>query len=115
MHYGYAQALRARTQQAVQRPIRARQSLDEWTKALAARANEAANDPRPALNVLVLGLAARSLLAEDRPTLAFEVAERGQEIAAAALFGDVGGVGRDARPGRSVHGAGSSRRGDSHA
>jgi tetratricopeptide (TPR) repeat protein len=85
--YGYAQALRARTQQAVQRPIRAGQSLNEWAKALTARADEAAADPRPALRVLVLGLAARSLLAEERPTLALDVATRGQEAAAAHFSG----------------------------
>jgi tetratricopeptide (TPR) repeat protein len=85
--YGYAQTLRARTQQAVQRPIRARQSLDEWTKTLAARAEEATADSRPALRVLVLGVAARSLLVEGRPTLALAVAERGQETAAAHYSG----------------------------
>ncbi len=87
MYFGIAQALRARTQQAVQRPIRARQSLDEWAKVLAVRANEAAADPRPGVRVLVLGLAARSLLAEDRPTLALEVATAGLETAALHFSG----------------------------
>jgi tetratricopeptide (TPR) repeat protein len=81
VQYGYTQTLRARTQQAMQRPIRASQSLTEWTQVLAARADEAASDPRPALRVLVLGLAARSLLADDRPALALEVAEQGQATA----------------------------------
>jgi tetratricopeptide (TPR) repeat protein len=85
--YGYAQTLRARNQQAIQRPIRARQSLDEWTKVLAARAGEAADDPRPGLGVLALGLAARSLLVEDRPALALSAADREQEIAAAHYSG----------------------------
>ncbi len=85
--YGYAQTLRARTQQAIQRPIRARQALDEWTKVLTARAQEAIDDPRPALGVLVLGLAARSLLAEDRPALALATADREQEITAAHYSG----------------------------
>jgi tetratricopeptide (TPR) repeat protein len=81
VQYGYTQALRARTQQAMQRPIRASQSLTEWTQVLAARSDEAASDPRPALRALVLGLAARSLLADDRPALALEVAEQSQAAA----------------------------------
>jgi tetratricopeptide (TPR) repeat protein len=67
----------------MERPIRALQSLNEWIAYLAARANEAANDPRPALAALVLGLAVRSLLAEDRPTLALQAAECGQRQTAA--------------------------------
>lgn len=78
---GYAEAMRARTQQAIQRPIRASQSVLEWAALLAKRADEALADPRPAIRVLVLGLAARSLLAEDRPALALSVAE--QELAVA--------------------------------
>lgn len=80
---GYVQALRARTQQAMDRPIRARQSVSEWAHALASRADEAASDPRPAVRVLALGLAARSLLADGRPVLALEVAEQAQAEAAA--------------------------------
>lgn len=75
---GTVQALRARTQQAMERPIRARQSVAEWAHALASRADEAASDPRPAVRVLALGLAARSLLADGRPVLALEAAERAQ-------------------------------------
>jgi tetratricopeptide (TPR) repeat protein len=86
-HYGYIQALRARAQQAVQRPIRAKQALEEWTKVLAARVNEAVADPRPALGALALGLAARSLLVEDRPALALAAAERGQDHATAHYAG----------------------------
>jgi tetratricopeptide (TPR) repeat protein len=74
--YGYTQALRARTQQAMERPIRARQSLDEWIKVLAARLEEAISDARPALSVLGLGLAVRSLLAENRAAEALPIAER---------------------------------------
>lgn len=73
--YGYAQALRARTQIAMERPIRAGQSLSEWTQTLTARMSEAASDPDPALRALAFGLAARSLLADGRPTLALEVAQ----------------------------------------
>jgi len=73
--YGYAQAVRARTQKLAQRPIRARQSLSEWARALAARRDEAVADPRPALRTLALGLAVRSLLAEGRPALAQPLAE----------------------------------------
>ncbi|GAB4414186.1 MAG: hypothetical protein Kow00106_09220 [Anaerolineae bacterium] len=80
---GYVQALRARTQQAMERPIRARQSVSEWAHALASRADEAASDARPAVRVLALGLAVRSLLADGRPVLALEVAERAQAEAAA--------------------------------
>jgi tetratricopeptide (TPR) repeat protein len=80
---GYVQALRARTQQAMERPIRARQSVSEWAHALASRADEAVSDPRPAVRLLALGLAARSLLADGRPVLALEVAERAQAEAAA--------------------------------
>jgi len=82
---GYVQALRARTQQAKERPIRARQSLGEWVHALAVRAAEAVADERPALRALALGLAVRSLLAEGRPALALELAERAQADAAAHL------------------------------
>jgi len=80
---GYAQAIRARTQQAIQRPIRAGQSLMEWAHLLANRGPEAVNDPRTGLQVLVLGLAVRSLIAENRPALALEVAERGLKVAEA--------------------------------
>ncbi len=73
---GVVQALRARTQQAMERPIRAGQSLDEWAHLLATRAEDAAADPRRALRVLVLGLATRSLLVEGRPALALEAAEQ---------------------------------------
>lgn len=83
VHLGYVQALRARTQQAMDRPIRARQSVTEWAHALASRADEAASDPRPAVRVLALGLAVRSLLADGRPALALEVAERAQAEASA--------------------------------
>ncbi|MBN1202886.1 MAG: tetratricopeptide repeat protein [Anaerolineae bacterium] len=78
---GYAQAIRARTQQAMQRPIRASQSMHEWLKLLASRADDAVRDPRPAVRVLVLGLAARSLLANERPALAITAAERGLHTA----------------------------------
>ncbi|MCL4238675.1 MAG: tetratricopeptide repeat protein [Anaerolineae bacterium] len=84
---GYVQALRARTQQAMERPIRARQSLSEWARALASRAAEAFADERPALRALALGLAVRSLLAEGRPALALELAERAQTDTAAHLPG----------------------------
>ena len=73
--YGYAQALRARTQIAMERPIRARQSLDEWMQTLAARMSEATVDPDPALQTLAMGLAARSLLADGRPSIALEIAQ----------------------------------------
>ena len=73
--YGYAQAVRARTQKLAQRPIRARQSLSEWARTLTARRDEAVADPRPALRTLALGLAVRSLLAEGRPALAQALAE----------------------------------------
>ena len=76
VQYGYTQMLRARTQQAIQRPIRAGQTLGEWTRVLMSRAEDALTDPRPALRVLVLGLATRSLLAEGRPALAFPLAEQ---------------------------------------
>ena len=79
--YGYAQAVRARTQQAMERPIRAQASIMEWAQMLAARATEAVEDGRPALRTLVLGLAARSLLAENRPALALDVAERNHALA----------------------------------
>ncbi|MEW6578363.1 MAG: tetratricopeptide repeat protein, partial [Chloroflexota bacterium] len=82
---GCVQALRARTQQAMERPIRARQSLSEWARALASRAAEAVADERPALRALALGLAVRSLLAEGRPALALELAERAQADASAHL------------------------------
>lgn len=82
VQYGYSQALRARTQQAIQRPIRAGQTLNEWTRALLTRAGDVSRDPRPALRVLLLGLATRSLLAEGRPALAFPLAE--QSVAAAS-------------------------------
>ena len=59
--YGMAQVLRARVQVASQRPIRARQSLAEWTRLLAARGDEAVRDARPGLRLLALGLAVRSL------------------------------------------------------
>lgn len=84
---GYVQALRARTQQAMERPIRARQSLSEWARALAVRAAEAVADERPALRALALGLAVRSLLAEGRPALALELAEQAQADTAAHLPG----------------------------
>ncbi|HMM28634.1 MAG TPA: tetratricopeptide repeat protein [Aggregatilineaceae bacterium] len=80
--YGYAQALRARTQIAMERPIRARQSLDEWAHALATRAAEAAADPDPGLRLLALGLAARSLLADGRPALALDLAQAEAGLAA---------------------------------
>ncbi|MCZ7541118.1 MAG: tetratricopeptide repeat protein [Anaerolineae bacterium] len=84
---GYVQALRARTQQMMERPIRARQSLSEWARALASRAAEVFADERPALRTLALGLAVRSLLAEGRPALALELAERAQADTAAHLPG----------------------------
>lgn len=87
--YGYAQALRARTQIAMERPIRARQSMAEWEQVLAARANEAAADPDPALQTLVLGLAARSLLADERPSLALEIAQREVEVTRQHYAGDL--------------------------
>ncbi len=77
--YGYAQAVRARTQKLAQRPIRARQSLAEWIRTLTARRDEAVADPRPALHTLALGLTVRSLLAERRPTLALPLAEANAE------------------------------------
>ena len=80
--YGYAQALRARTQLVMERPIRANQSLDEWTQTLAARMSEAVVDPNPALRALAIGLAARSLLADNRPTLALEVAQIAADLTA---------------------------------
>ena len=79
--YGYAQVLRARTQQAMQRPIRAEQSVLEWARVLTANGERAANADEPALPLLALGLAVRSLLAEDRPSLAVELAERAQALA----------------------------------
>jgi len=80
--YGYAQAIRARTQQAMDRPIRAQFSIAEWAQMLSVRAAEALADPRPAIRTLLLGLAARSLLADNRPALALEIAERNQALAA---------------------------------
>ncbi len=84
---GYVQALRARTQQVMERPIRARQSLGEWAHALASRAAEATVDERPGLRALALGLAVRSLLADGRPALALEIAERAQADTSAHLPG----------------------------
>lgn len=78
---GLVQAVRARTQQANQRPIRASQSVMEWVRLLAANAEDTAEDPRPAIRVLALGLAARSLLAENRPALAERIAQRSLETA----------------------------------
>lgn len=80
VHLGYAHALRARTQQAVERPIRARQTVLEWCRALIARAEDALSDPRPAVRALLLGLAARSLLAADQPDEALPVAQLGQAV-----------------------------------
>lgn len=82
VQFGYAQAVRARSQHAAQRPIRAAQSILEWARTLAIRAAEAADDPRPAVRVLLFGLAARSLLADGRLTLALDAAQRGSGIAA---------------------------------
>lgn len=79
--YGYAQAIRARTQQAMDRPIRAQFSIAEWAQALTFRAPEAVGDPRPAIRTLVLGLAARSLLADNRPALALDLAEHNLALA----------------------------------
>jgi len=84
---GYVQAIRARTQQAVERPIRARQTLGEWTRALTTRVEDALTDPRPAIRALILGLAVRSLLAEGRPALALEVAEQAHADITATLPG----------------------------
>lgn len=78
---GYALALRTRTQQALERPIRANQTLHEWAAILTTRAEDALTDPRPALAVLVLGLAVRSLLADGRPSPALPLAEQALEIA----------------------------------
>ncbi len=80
VQYGYAQAVRARTEQAAQRPIRAAQSFADWTRVLTTRAAEAAADPRPAVQTLILGLTVRSLLADSRPALALKLAERDLEI-----------------------------------
>lgn len=82
-HVGFAQVIRARTQLAMDRPIRAGQSLQEWTQILAARADEALNDPRLGLRLLILGLAARSLLADNRPSLALAAAQEAVQIAEA--------------------------------
>jgi len=82
--YGYAQAIRARTQQAMDRPIRAGQSIQEWTRLLAARSAEAVEGPHPGLPTLALGLAVRSLLADNRPALALPLAERSAALTAAA-------------------------------
>ncbi|WP_119068460.1 tetratricopeptide repeat protein [Aggregatilinea lenta] len=78
---GFAQVIRARTQQAMDRPIRAGQSLQEWTQILASRADEALLDPRQGLRVLILGLAARSLLADSRPSLALAAAQEAVQVA----------------------------------
>ncbi|MBN1678977.1 MAG: tetratricopeptide repeat protein [Anaerolineae bacterium] len=76
LQIGFAQTVRARTQQTMQRPIRATQSTAEWTRVLVVRADEAANDPRPAIRVLALGLAVRSLLAEGQAGAVIDAAER---------------------------------------
>uniref|UniRef100_UPI002BDD4107 tetratricopeptide repeat protein n=1 Tax=Aggregatilinea sp. TaxID=2806333 RepID=UPI002BDD4107 len=80
---GFAEMLRARTQQGMDRPIRAGQSLQEWTQVLTARADEALVDSRLGLRVLVLGLASRSLLADQRPSLALTAAQEAVQIAEA--------------------------------
>lgn len=79
---GYAQALRARAQQAVARPTRAQHTLEEWTQTLAVRSDEAATDERAGLRALIFGLAARSLLAEERPKLALVMAQHSQAVTA---------------------------------
>ncbi len=79
--YGVALARLARTQHAIERPIRAQQSLMEWARVLAARGSEALDDPRPGLRLLALGLAVRSLLADERPALALPLAEHAQALA----------------------------------
>ncbi len=79
--YGFAQAIRARTQQAAQRPIRAQQSLSEWTGVLTTRAQDVLSSDQAALHVLLLGLAVRSLLAEKRPALALPLAEKSRAVA----------------------------------
>ncbi|NDJ78148.1 MAG: tetratricopeptide repeat protein, partial [Chloroflexi bacterium] len=79
--FGFAQAIRARTQQAAQRPIRAQQSTHEWAQALAQQAEDATAASNPALRVLVLGLAARTLLATNQPDLVLEIAESSLALA----------------------------------
>lgn len=80
-HVGIAQAYRARTQFAIERPIRARQSVLEWAHMLLLRSDDVLADSRPALRVLMLGVAVRSLLAEDRPALALPLAEQAEALA----------------------------------
>jgi len=79
--YGYAQALRARTQQAMERPIRAGQTLHEWVRVLAQRGADALTSPDPALRLLALGLAVRSLLADGRSLAALPLAEQALALA----------------------------------
>lgn len=79
-HVGIAQAYRARTQFAIERPIRARQSVLEWAHMLLLRSGDALADSRPAMRVLTLGVAVRSLLAEDRPALALPLAEQAEAL-----------------------------------
>ena len=116
MHYGYRAGTPRPHEQAVQRPIRARQSFDEWTKVLTVRADEAAADPRPAVRVLVLGLAAAHPAGRRSP----RAGPRG---------GGTAGPGNSRRRiipirrppgprrdlGEAVHGAGSRRGSDYHA